>query len=302
MPWYTGLDRVAKSTGRPVELVDGWETHGHGPMNSVKSIICHHTAGPNNGKNYPSYNTVRNGRPGLPGPLAQLGIGRDGTIYVFGAGVAYHAGKVTSTKYNNWNALGIEAENNGTGEKWGDELMESYVLLVRALIDEFKLPLSAVLGHKEVCKPRGRKIDPNFDMDEFRAAVKRGYWKKGGGKPKPESTKPVESKPAPAKPKPAGKTVKQMADEVIAGKHGNGHDTRRKSLGVSATTYAKVRAEVNARAGVKTPAKPKGKSVSQMATEVIAGKHGNGHANRQKSLGVSAATYAKVRAEVNSRV
>ena len=93
-----------------------------------------------------------------------------------------------------------------------------------------------------------------------------------------------------------------MADEVIAGKHGNGHDTRRKSLGVSAATYAKVRAEVNARAGVKTPAKPKGKSVSQMATEVIAGKHGNGHANRQKSLGVSAATYAKVRAEVNRRV
>lgn len=205
MPWYTGLDRVAKSTGRPVELVDGWKSHGHGPMNSVKSIICHHTAGPDNGKNYPSYGTVRNGRPGLPGPLAQLGIGRDGTIYVFGAGVAYHAGKVTSTKYNNWNALGIEAENNGTGEKWGDELMESYVLLVRALIDEFKLPLSAVLGHKEVCKPRGRKIDPNFDMDAFRAAVKRGYWKKGGGKPSPAPAKPVESKPAPAKAKPAGK-------------------------------------------------------------------------------------------------
>lgn len=302
MPWYTGLDRVAKSTGRKVELVDGWEKHGHGPMNSVKSIICHHTAGPDNGKNYPSYNTVRNGRPGLPGPLAQLGIGRDGTIYVFGAGVAYHAGKVTSTKYNNWNALGIEAENNGVGEKWGDELMESYVLLVRALIDEFKLPLSAVLGHKEVCKPRGRKIDPNFDMGEFREAVKRGYWKKGGSKPSPAPAKPVESKPAPAKPKPEGKTVKQMADEVIAGKHGNGHDARRKSLGVSAATYAKVRAEVNARAGVKAPAKPKGKTVAQMATEVIAGKHGNGHANRQKSLGVSASTYAKVRAEVNKRV
>lgn len=199
MPWYTGLDRVAKSTGRKVELVEGWEKRGHGPMNSVKSIVCHHTAGPNNGKNYPSYSTVKNGRPGLAGPLAQLGIGRDGTIYVFGSGVAYHAGKVISTKYNNWNAIGIEAENNGIGEKWGDELMESYVLLVRALIDEFKLPLSAVLGHKEVCKPRGRKIDPNFDMDEFRAAVKRGYWKKAE---KPSVKPPVQSKPAPSKPKP----------------------------------------------------------------------------------------------------
>lgn len=194
--WMTGLDRVAKATGRKVVLVDGWEKRGHGPMNSVTSIICHHTAGPDNGQSYPSLNTVKNGRPGLPGPLAQLGIGRDGTIYVIGSGVAYHAGKVGSTKHNNWNAIGIEAENNGTGEKWGDELMESYVRLVRALVDEFKLPISAVLGHKEVAIPKGRKIDPNFDMGDFRDAVKRGYWKKGESKPAPAKpeTKPTASK------------------------------------------------------------------------------------------------------------
>ena len=51
-------------------------------------------------------------------------------------------------------------------------------------------------------------------------------------------------KPTPIKPK---KTVKQMADEVIAGKHGNGHAQRRKSLGVDNATYQKVRAEVNRR-------------------------------------------------------
>ena len=199
--WMTGLDRVAKSTGRKVVLVDGWEKRGHGPMNSVTSIICHHTAGPNNGKNYPSLGTVQNGRPGLAGPLAQIGIGRDGTIYVIASGVAYHAGKVGSTKHNNWNAIGIEAENNGVGEKWGDEIMESYVLFVRALLDEFKLPLSAVLGHKEVAVPKGRKIDPSFDMDEFRKAVKRGYWKeKSGSKPAPETAKPSGNKPAPSKP------------------------------------------------------------------------------------------------------
>src|SRR5690606_22705911 len=89
--------------------------------------------------------------------------------------------------------------------------------------------------------------------------------------------------PAPAKPKPkpAGKSVATMAAEVIAGKHGTGHANRQRSLGISAAKYAEVRAEVNRRAGVKAPAKPKGKSVSQMAAEVIAGKHGNGHANRQ---------------------
>lgn len=106
-------------------------------------------------------------------------------------------------------------------------------------------------------------------------------------------------KPA-AKPKPKGKSVAAMADEVIAGKHGNGHAARRKSLGVSASVYAQVRAEVNRRAGVGTPAKA-GKSVSTMAKEVIDGKHGNGHANRRKSLGVSNSVYQKVRAEVNRR-
>lgn len=59
-------------------------------------------------------------------------------------------------------------------------------------------------------------------------------------------------------------------------------------------TYAKVRAEVNRRAGVSTPKpKPKRKSISQMATEVINGKHGYGHANRRRSLGVNKSTYAK---------
>ena len=48
--------------------------------------------------------------------------------------------------------------------------------------------------------------------------------------------------------------------------------------------------------------KAAGKSISTMASEVIAGKHGNGHANRQKSLGIDSTTYAKVRAEVNRRV
>ncbi|RAX50848.1 hypothetical protein DQ353_00145 [Arthrobacter sp. AQ5-05] len=101
----------------------------------------------------------------------------------------------------------------------------------------------------------------------------------------------VKPKPAPAKPKPAARSIAQMAAEVRAGKHGNGHDVRRKSLGISAAEYAKVRAAVNGTS----------KSIAQMATEVIQGMHGNGHVARQKSLGVDNATYAKVRAAVNKR-
>lgn len=198
MPYYTGLARVAKKTGRKVVEIEGWEKRGHGPMSGVKSIICHHTAGPNNGKNYPSLGTVQKGTASISGPLAQFGIGRDGTIYVIAAGLSYHAGRVANTAHSNSYAIGIEAENNGVGEAWGTEIMESYVRLVRALLEEFSLPLSAVLGHKEIAVPRGRKIDPSFSMDSFRSAVKRGYWRKDGEKPqKPSITKP--------KPKPSGK-------------------------------------------------------------------------------------------------
>lgn len=115
------------------------------------------------------------------------------------------------------------------------------------------------------------------------------------------------SKPAPSKPKPeqtnsSGKSIQQMASEVRAGKHGNGHANRQKSLGIDKATYEKVRAEVNKRAGVISPKKPVGKSISQMATEVIRGEHGSGHSTRMKSLGVDRATYEKVRSEVNRRM
>lgn len=96
----------------------------------------------------------------------------------------------------------------------------------------------------------------------------------------------------------SSKSISQMADEIEAGKHGNGHENRRKSLGINKSEYERVRAEVNRRAGVSGGS---GKSIKQMADEVIAGKHGNGHAQRRKSLGVDNATYQKVRAEVNKR-
>lgn len=47
-----------------------------------------------------------------------------------------------------------------------------------------------------------------------------------------------------------------------------------------------------------TPTKEQ-KPIDVMAKEVIDGKHGNGHSNRQKSLNVSTSVYAQVRAKVN---
>src|SRR5699024_10586862 len=106
-----------------------------------------------------------------------------------------------------------------------------------------------------------------------------------------------------SKPKPVSKSVTAMAKEVIAGKHGSGHANRRKSLGISQSKYNQVRAKVNELSGVKTTAKPKGKSVKQMADEIIRGKGiPNGHEARRKYFGISKAKYEQVRKEVNRRM
>lgn len=98
--------------------------------------------------------------------------------------------------------------------------------------------------------------------------------------------------PKPSKPKTSGKTIAQLADEVLRGDHGNG-DARKKSLG---DKYDKVQAEINKRLyGTTKPASKPSKSVQTLAQEVIDGKHGNGSA-RAKSLG---ARYNEVQAEVN---
>ncbi|WP_368652357.1 N-acetylmuramoyl-L-alanine amidase [Ornithinibacillus sp. 4-3] len=101
--------------------------------------------------------------------------------------------------------------------------------------------------------------------------------------------------------KPKAKSISQMVQEVIDGKHGNGHDNRRKSLGINQAEYDKVRAEVNRRAGSTSKPAPK-KSITQMVNEVLSGNHGNGHSTRQKSLGISKAEYDKVKSEVNKRL
>src|SRR6202795_2411225 len=87
----TWLPDVLKGAGLKFALVDGWGTRGHGDVGRTLGVLCHHTAGPRHG-NMPSLNTVTKGRSDLAGPLAQLGLGRDGTYYVVAAGKCNHAG------------------------------------------------------------------------------------------------------------------------------------------------------------------------------------------------------------------
>ena len=177
----TRLERAVKNAGVKYKKVSGWASRGHGTMGSIQSVIVHHTAGPKRG-NSPSLNVVAYGRPGLSGPLAQLFLARDGTVYLVAAGISYHAGRVSSNRYANSHAIGIEAEATGL-DSWPAHQIEEYAKLCKALCKEFGLSVSRVQGHKEVAVPRGRKPDPNFNMSQFRKKVggAKGGVSSGGG-------------------------------------------------------------------------------------------------------------------------
>ena len=174
MPYLTDLAAACRKSGLNVVEVAGWKTRGHGPMVSVDTIVCHHTATPDRySGNYPTLRVVRDGRPGLNGPLAQLGLGRDGTVYVIAAGKSWHAGKTALLRQGNSRAIGIEAEASGARPIEGVQLT-AYLQLVRALMDHYNVPVSHVESHGEVAIPRGRKNDIRNNMDDFRRMLVGG--------------------------------------------------------------------------------------------------------------------------------
>lgn len=167
------LPEILEDAGLKVAEQPGWLTRGHGPMASVRGVICHHTAGPRTG-NMPSLGVVTNGRPGLPGPLSQLCLARDGTYFVVAAGRASHAGpgQWEGIASGNSSFIGIEAENGGKpDDDWPEVQMDAYRRGVAAILARIGAGSKMCCGHKEWALPRGRKPDPLFDMRNFRSDV-----------------------------------------------------------------------------------------------------------------------------------
>jgi peptidoglycan hydrolase-like protein with peptidoglycan-binding domain len=167
----TWLPEVLKSAGLKVAVVPGWESRGRGDIGTVLGVLCHHTAGAKTG-NMPTLNLLVNGRSDLPGPLSQLGLGRDGTYYVIAAGRCNHAGNGNwkGVTAGNTHFIGIEAEHTGAADvPWPDVQMEAYQRGVAAILKHIGKPADFCAGHKEYAPKR--KPDPGFDMNEFRVAV-----------------------------------------------------------------------------------------------------------------------------------
>ena len=173
----TWLAEVLDDAGLKVAEQPGWRTRGRGDVGPTKGVMCHHTAGPLKGI-MPSLGIVTNGRSDLPGPLAQLCLGRDGTFFVVAAGRANHAGAGSwqGQTAGNTNFIGIEAENTGlaTGpqaDPWPTVQIDAYQRGVAAILKKIGAPAIMCCGHKEYALPKGRKSDPDFDMDAFRRQV-----------------------------------------------------------------------------------------------------------------------------------
>ena len=98
------------------------------------------------------------------------------------------------------------------------------------------------------------------------------------------------------------KSNKEIAEEVLAGKWGNG-TARKTRLIAAGYDYNAIQSEVNKLIEEKTTTvtKPK-KSLDDWAREVIAGKHGNGRIKRMASLKKAGCpySYAQVQAKVNA--
>ncbi|HUI95804.1 MAG TPA: N-acetylmuramoyl-L-alanine amidase [Xanthobacteraceae bacterium] len=169
----TWLPEVLEDAGLKVAEQPGWRTRGRAEMGTVKGVMCHHTAGSAHGI-MPSLGVITNGRSDLPGPLAQLGLGRDGTFFVVAAGRCNHAGRGMwqGISTGNSNFIGIEAENTGgANDPWPSVQLDAYRRGVAAILKKIGANPIMCCGHKEYALPHGRKDDPSFDMIEFRNQV-----------------------------------------------------------------------------------------------------------------------------------
>ncbi|UJP05366.1 MAG: N-acetylmuramoyl-L-alanine amidase [Nitrosomonas sp.] len=181
----TWLATVLENAGLKVAEVPGWQNRGRPiPMGVVKGVICHHTGGSKNG-NMPSLNLLINGRPELAGPLAQLGLGRDGTFYIIAAGRCNHAGSGIWEGETDGNGcfIGIEAENTGGSnnppgakdrpfDPWPAVQLDAYRRGVAAILKHIGVSAQMCCGHKEYRLPLGTKPDPHtIDMAQFRKEV-----------------------------------------------------------------------------------------------------------------------------------
>lgn len=157
-PW-TGdpvwLADVLRAEGVTVVETPGWLESGHGDMGSLWGVINHHT-----GSNGSTWQSIRNGRPDLSGPLAQIHLRRDGVAELVAVGVCWHGGTGywpgLGRHVANQRTIGIECQNDGGGSpgkphrsSWPDAQYDALVKINAAFVRRIDADASHCLSHKE---------------------------------------------------------------------------------------------------------------------------------------------------------
>ncbi len=179
--WLADTLRAQEPRLKVRELPD-WKEYGHGDMRSIWGVMIHHT-----GNARETAESIRRGRPDLPGPLSQLHIAQDGTVTVVAGGVCWHAGMGgyigIPTDLANWHVIGIECAwprdtsitpATQTRERWPDEQIIAMRDTTAAILSKLGVGANRVIGHKEWAGRSQGKWDPgHLDMHWFRAEVSK---------------------------------------------------------------------------------------------------------------------------------
>ncbi|WTL59944.1 N-acetylmuramoyl-L-alanine amidase [Nocardia sp. NBC_01499] len=139
-------------------------------MRDLRGVVCHHTGG----GGASDWETVQNGRPDLPGPLAHLVLEKDGTYRVIAAGVCWHAGRGSwpgwPTNDANYYTIGIEAVSVGNGRDWTAAQLDAYKRGCAAILRRIGRGSGDCVGHWEYSS-EGKKDPAGIDMNAFRREV-----------------------------------------------------------------------------------------------------------------------------------
>lgn len=163
-----------------VRELDGWQQSGHGDYRSIWGVLIHHT-----GNARESAESIRRGRPDLPGPLSNLHISPSGVVTVVAAGVCWHAGAGEypglPNNNGNWHLIGIECAwpmdttitpATAGREPWPDAQMDAMIGSVAAILSRLGFDASRVISHKEWGGRAQGKWDPGgVSMRTLRARV-----------------------------------------------------------------------------------------------------------------------------------
>lgn len=203
--------------------------------------------------------------------------------------VAWHAGDGGTGKGNTQTvAIEICMNSDGDLEKATDNAAE----LAAQVLKEKGLSADDLYQHHDWsgknCPSQIRAGKP-YSWSTFKDKVASYF--NGGSSTKPDTGSDTSKK-----------TISQIADEVIAGKWGNG-EAREKALEDAGYDYDAVQAEVNKRYGISsgTSTSTKKTVTSQVVSDVIAGKYGNGSA-RKTNLEKAGYDYDEVQAAVNKKL